>query len=64
MWEPRLVKKKSAITVHEDEEGVDVRANSSLGGWIECFPKACLAGTVFTGGVNGVGEIDGQPALE
>ncbi|MXP77074.1 MULTISPECIES: hypothetical protein [Bacteria] len=50
--------------MHEDEEGVDARANSGLGGWIECFPKACLAGTVFTGGVNGVGEIDGQPALE
>mgnify|MGYP002512141349 CR=1 FL=1 len=50
-------------TAAEDEEGVDARAISGLGGWIECFPKAHLAGTVFAGGVNGVGEIDGHSAL-
>lgn len=47
----------------EDEEGVDTRAISGLGGWIECFPKAHLAGTVFAGGVASVGEIDGHSAL-
>lgn len=36
---------------------------NGLEGWIECFPKAHLAGTVFAGGVNGVGEIDGHSAL-
>jgi len=51
-------------TAAEDEKGVDARAISGLGGWIECFPKVRLAGTVFAGGVNGVGEIDGHPALE
>lgn len=51
-------------TAAEDGEGVDARAISGLGGWIECFPKAHLAGTVFAGGVNGVGEINGHPALE
>jgi hypothetical protein len=51
-------------TAAADEEGVDVHAISGLGGWIECFPKARLAGTVFAGGVNGVGEIEGHPALE
>lgn len=50
-------------TAAEDEEDVDVRAIDGLEGWIECFPKAHLAGTVFAGGVNGVGEIDGHSAL-
>lgn len=50
-------------TAAEDGEGVDARAISGLGGWIECFPKAHLAGTVFAGGVAGVGKIDGHSAL-
>lgn len=50
-------------TAAEDKESVDARAISGLGGWIECFPKARLAGTVFAGGVNGIGEIDGHSAL-
>lgn len=50
-------------TAAEDEGGVDARAINGLEGWIECFPKAHLAGTVFAGGVNGVGEIDGHSAL-
>lgn len=50
-------------TAAEDEEGVDGRAISGLEGWIECFPKAHLTGTVFAGGVGGVGEIDGHSAL-
>ena len=33
-------------------------------GWVNCFPRCALAGTVFAGGVNGVGEIAGHPALE
>ncbi|WP_418667577.1 flavodoxin family protein [Allofournierella sp.] len=47
----------------EDGDGTDARAVSGLEGWIECFPKARLAGTVFAGGVSGVGEIGGHPAL-
>lgn len=47
----------------DNEDGVDARAVSGLEGWIECFPKAHLAGTVFAGGVNGTGEIDGHSAL-
>lgn len=47
----------------EDAEGVDARAISGLEGWIECFPKARLAGTVFAGGVAGTGEIEGHSAL-
>lgn len=48
----------------EDEEGVDRRAISGLEGWIDCFEKAKLAGTVFAGGVDKVGAIKGHPALE
>ena len=33
-------------------------------GWVDCFERCELAGTVFAGGVNGVGDIVGHPALE
>lgn len=37
---------------------------TGLQGWIDCFEKARLAGTVFAGGVTAVGEIQGHEALE
>lgn len=48
----------------EDEEGVDERAIHGLEGWIACYEKCRLAGAVFAGGVNAVGEIEGHPALK
>ena len=33
-------------------------------GWVDCFPRCTLVGTVFAGGVNDVGEIAGHVALE
>ena len=47
------------------EEGEDVpkRAVNGLEGWIECFPKSHLAGTVFAGGANAVGDIKGHSAM-
>lgn len=48
----------------EDAEGVDSRAISGLEGWIECFERAHLAGTVFAGGVNDAGEIAGHVSLQ
>ena len=33
-------------------------------GWVDCFLRCALAGAVFAGGVNGVGEIAGHIALE
>ena len=33
-------------------------------GWVDCFPRCALAGTVFAGGVNGVGDIAGHAVLE
>lgn len=48
----------------EDELEVPARAVAGLTGWIDCFDKARLAGTVFAGGVNGMGEIEGHAALQ
>lgn len=48
----------------EDEEYVPARAVSGLEGWIECFDRARLAGSVFAGGVTDPGEISGHAALQ
>lgn len=37
---------------------------TGLTGWVDCFEKARLAGTVFAGGVNAPGAVQGHPALE
>ena len=47
----------------EDEEHVPERAVTGLTGWIDCFGKARLAGTVFAGGVGGPGETEGHLSL-
>lgn len=47
----------------EDEPSTPERAVSGLTGWIDCFEKARLAGTVFAGGVNEPGEVKRHPAL-
>lgn len=47
----------------EDEESTPGRAVMGMTGWIDCFEKARLAGTVFAGGVNDPNEIKGHPAL-
>lgn len=51
-------------TAAEDGEDVPSRAENGLMGWIACFPKARLAGTVFGGGADAVGTIKGNPALK
>lgn len=48
----------------EDEAYVPQRTEAGLAGWIDCFEKARLAGTVFAGGVNAPGEIENHPALQ
>lgn len=52
-----------AAAAEEDKHTVD-GAVTGLQGWIDCFEKARLAGTVFAGGVTAVGEIQGHPALQ
>ena len=51
-------------TAADDDDSTPSRAVSGLEGWIECFEKARLAGTVFCGGVNEIGNIAGSPKLK
>lgn len=51
-------------TAAEDDEGVDERAVNGVCGWIDCFERCSLKGTVFAGGVTDVGEIKNHPALK
>lgn len=48
----------------EDGAHVPERAVAGLTGWIDCFGKTRLAGTVFAGGVSEPGETAGHPSLE
>lgn len=48
----------------EEGNDIDERAIHGLEGWIACYEKAYLAGTVFAGGVNDAGEIEGHPSLK
>lgn len=52
-----------ASAAESEEHTVDGTV-TGLQGWIDCFEKARLAGTVFAGGVTAVGEIQGHPSLE
>lgn len=48
----------------ENEDYVSEKAVSGLNGWIDCFEKAKLAGTVFAGGVSDAGDITNHPMLQ
>ena len=52
-----------AAAAEEDEHTVDGTV-TGITGWIDCFEKARLAGTVFAGGVTAPGDIQGHPAVE
>lgn len=47
----------------EDDTYVPERAVAGLQGWIDCFERARLAGSVFAGGVGAPGEVTGHKAL-
>ena len=51
-------------TAAEGEEQVPKRAEAGLTGWIDCYPKSRLAGTIFCGGVNGARDIEGNSKLQ
>ena len=51
-------------TASEDDEQTPKRAETGLTGWIDCYPKSRLAGTLFCGGVNDAREIEGNPKLQ
>ena len=47
-------------TAAEDEAFVPEKAVSGLQGWVDCFEKASLAGTLFCGGISDPGEASGK----
>ena len=51
-------------TATENEEGSPKRAETGLTGWIDCFPKSRLAGTLFCGGVTMPRDIEGNGKLQ
>ena len=51
-------------TAAEDAPETFEGTEKAVQGWVDCFPRCTLAGTVFAGGVNDVGEIAGHVALE
>ena len=52
-----------AAAADADKSAMD-GAIKGLEGWIACFEKARLAGTVFGGGADAIGTIQGNPALD
>ena len=49
----------------EDEDTVPEKAVSGLQGWVDCFGKAELAGSLFCGGISDPNEATGNnPALD
>ena len=51
-------------TAAEDEPEVPKRAEAGLTGWIDCYPKSHLAGTLFCGGVDAPRTIEGNQKLQ
>ena len=51
-------------TAAEDEPEVPKRAEAGLTGWIDCYPKSRLAGTLFCGGVDAPRTIRGSVKLQ
>ena len=51
-------------TAAEDKAKTLKRAEAGLTGWIDCYPKSRLAGTLFCGGVNMPRDIEGNGKLK
>ena len=49
-------------TAAEDEESTPEKAVNGLQGWVDCFEKATLAGSLFCGGINDPGEASAKEA--
>ncbi len=52
-----------ATAAETDESAMDGPAKA-IQGWVDCFEKARLSGTVFGGGVDAPGRIRGREVLE
>ena len=51
-------------TATENEEATPKRVEIGLTGWIDCYPKSRLAGTLFCGGVSMPRDIEGNGKLQ
>ena len=51
-------------TAAEDDPETPKITEQVLQGFIDCFPKARVAGTIFAGGVTNPGDIQNHPALK
>lgn len=51
-------------TAAEDEPETVAGTKTAVMGWIDCYPGTRLVKTVFAGGVDAVGEIEGHTALQ
>lgn len=51
-------------TAAEEEEETPKRAEMGLTGWIDCYPKSRLAGTLFCGGITGPRAIAENSKLQ
>ena len=49
-------------TATEDEETTPEKAITGLQGWVDCFEKATLAGSLFCGGISNPGEASAKEA--
>jgi len=52
-----------ATAADTDETALDGPVKA-VQGWVDCFEKARLAGTVFGGGVDAPGAMEGHPAIK
>ena len=52
-----------ATAAEAEPEAVE-GTEKAIQGWVDCFDRCELAATVFAGGVNGIGDIAGHPALD
>lgn len=50
-------------TAADDADSAVEGAEKAVQGWVDCFERAKLCGTVFAGGVNEPGEIVGHEAM-
>ena len=48
----------------EDSDDAEKRTLAGFDGWVVCYERARLKGYVFCGGVNYVGDIEGDQKLE
>ena len=60
----RFRKVYALATAAENEKHVPKRAFSGIEGWVDCFEKAKLVGTLFCSGVSDSGEIKDNPKLK